>query len=115
MATHPDKVCPTEDLPIPDTGALIEYFDAVTGRRPMVIGKPHQTMIDAALNRLGTAPEHTAIIGDRLYTDMKMGVNGGLKSILVLSGETKKEDISQSKIKPGLIVNDVGELAKLLL
>lgn len=114
VATHPDKVCPTEDLPIPDTGALIEYFDAVTGRRPVVIGKPHQTMIDAALNRLGTAAEHTAIVGDRLYTDMKMGINGGLKSILVLSGETKMEDVPQSEIQPDHIVNDVGELTNLL-
>ncbi len=113
-ATHPDRVCPTETGPIPDTGSMIELLAAATDRRPIVIGKPEQTMIDAALGRLGTEPQETAMVGDRIYTDMLMAQDGGLMSILVLSGETKREDLDSIESQPDLVVEHVGELAGLL-
>lgn len=113
-STHPDKVCPTEGLPIPDTGALIEFFAACTGRRPAVVGKPYQTMIRAALARTQTNPQETVMVGDRLYTDMRMAKEGGLRSILVLSGETKLHDVQHSELRPDITAEHIGELADLL-
>ncbi|RJP30907.1 MAG: HAD-IIA family hydrolase [Candidatus Omnitrophota bacterium] len=115
IATHPDKVCPTEHHPIPDTGAMIEYLAAATGRRPTVIGKPEPTMIRAALSRTGTLPQETAMVGDRLYTDMRMAKEGGLASILVLSGETCAGDLENSAIRPDFIFENVGALADRLI
>ena len=114
ISTHPDKVCPTETAPIPDTGALIEYFHAVTGRRPVVIGKPYATMIRAALARTDTSPQETAMVGDRLYTDMRMAKDGGLISILTLSGETRRESLKNADLQPDCIVEDVGELTRMI-
>jgi HAD superfamily hydrolase (TIGR01450 family) len=110
IASHPDKVCPTESYPIPDTGSLIEYFYAATGRRPVVIGKPNDPMIHAALSRTKTIPSETAMIGDRLYTDMLMARKNHLLSILVLSGETTPESLQTSDIVPDLVYSHVGEL-----
>jgi 4-nitrophenyl phosphatase len=90
VATHPDLVCPTPDGDIPDTGAMIAFIEAATGKRPKVIGKPNKTMLDMALQLVSATARETAVIGDRLYTDIKMANDNGLTSILVLSGETKR-------------------------
>lgn len=111
IATHPDLVCPTEDLPIPDTGAMIKLFEAATNVSPKVIGKPNREMVEAALEKIGARPEETAIVGDRYYTDMEMGFRAGLFTVLVLSGETKAEDLKSFSKQPDLVLADVGELA----
>ena len=72
IATHPDTVCPTEDLPIPDCGAITQAITAATGIKPKVIGKPNTEMIESALEKLKASPDSTAIVGDRIYTDMEM-------------------------------------------
>jgi HAD superfamily hydrolase (TIGR01457 family) len=90
VATHPDLVCPTPEGDIPDTGSMIAMIEAATKVRPTVIGKPHKTMLRMALDLLGAKASQTAIVGDRLYTDIKMANDHGLTSILVLSGETKR-------------------------
>ena len=93
IATHPDMVCPTEYGDIPDCGAILALIKAATQREPaIVLGKPHNEMIDTALERLGTKPYQTAMVGDRLYTDMKMAKMAKLTGILLLSGETKVEN-----------------------
>ena len=111
VATHPDLVCPTPDGPIPDCGAICALIRAATGREPVVIGKPHRGMVDAALARLGALPEHTCIIGDRLYTDVRMGRDHGLTSILVLSGETTLEMLGATGDAPDIVLPDAGALA----
>ena len=90
IATHPDFVCPTPEGDIPDTGAMIAFIEAAIGKRPKVIGKPNKTMLDMALALVKARAAETAVIGDRLYTDIKMANDNGLTSILVLSGETKR-------------------------
>lgn len=115
FATHPDPVCPAEPHPIPDTGSLIELMAAATGRRPQVIGKPFPTMVRAALARTGTAPQETAMVGDRLITDIKMAVDGGLISVLLLSGVTHWEDLDRSDIHPDYIFNGIGEFTDELM
>ena len=111
IATHPDQVCPKENGLIPDCGSMIELLVPAAGRRPLVVGKPHGRMVDAALARLGTTRAQTAIIGDLLPTDMKMARENGLMGVLVLSGETSREDVKNSELTPDLVVQHAGEFA----
>lgn len=113
-ATHPDINCPSELGPLPDCGAFIEMIFASTGRRPKILGKPNQEMTTAALERIGGKSTNTAIVGDRLYTDMEMGYRSGLTTILVLSGETKKSDVDSVAKKPDFILDEVKNLLQLL-
>ena len=96
VATHPDVTCPTAEGPVPDTGAFIKLFEAAAGKSPFICGKPYPPMMKGALARLGGRPERSAIIGDRLYTDMAMGREAGILAVLVLSGETNREDIARA-------------------
>ncbi len=88
-ATHGDLVCPTPAGPIPDAGSMILLLQGTTGRTPTVIGKPETLLVDMACQRFGIGREQTAMVGDRLYTDMEMGRRAGIASLLVLSGETR--------------------------
>lgn len=110
FGTNPDLVCPTEEGPIPDCGAIASLLYCATGRYPKYIGKPNPEMIQMALKVLGEGKEVTAMVGDRLYTDMEMAYRSGVTSILVLSGETKKEDLSRVKRKPDFIFDSIAEL-----
>lgn len=115
IATHPDTVCPTEDLPLPDIGSMIELIKAATGgAEPLVIGKPNETMIESALSVLHAGPSETAIVGDRIYTDMEMGFRAGLTTILVLSGEATRDDLQGLPRQPDYVVESVGDLVGLI-
>ena len=112
IATHPDLVCPVEDGFIPDTGSMIKMFEAATGISPEIMGKPTSNMARAVERRYGFLPKETAMVGDRLSTDIKFANNAGLASILVLSGET---DISlyesQTDVRADFVFPSVSELA----
>ncbi len=114
VATHPDFNCPVEGGYIPDIGAMIAFVRASTGRDPEVIGKPQAEMARAAMARTGLEPHQLAMVGDRLYTDVAMGKGAGILSILVLSGETSRQDLETSQIQPDLVFADLGELARAL-
>ncbi|MDG2191041.1 MAG: HAD-IIA family hydrolase [Paracoccaceae bacterium] len=114
IATHPDQICPTESGNLPDCGSMIELLVPATGRRPLIIGKPNTRMVDAALSRLSTSASQTAVIGDLLPTDMKMAEENGLTGILVMSGETSREDLENSTVIPDLVFENTGELADML-
>ncbi len=109
-ATHPDFNCPTPAGPIPDIGAMIAFIEASTGRRPKVIGKPQPEMVEALGAQRGLTPTDLAMVGDRLYTDIAMGQSAGITSILVLSGETKREDLAASAFHPDYVVENLGEI-----
>lgn len=110
IATHPDINCPIDTGFMPDIGATIEFIAASTGRRPdIIIGKPYPQMVSAIVKRTGIPSQHLAMVGDRLYTDIAMGALG-MTTILVLSGETKKEDLSSSAFKPDLIYENLAGL-----
>ena len=100
IAANPDWVCPTAYGFVPDCGSVCEMLYRATGRRPRFIGKPHPEMVYLAMERSGFRPEETLLIGDRLYTDIACGVNAGIDTILVLSGESREEDIAASPEKP---------------
>jgi len=114
IATHPDRNCPTETGFMPDIGSFIALIESSTGRKPdIVIGKPNDHMIEAVLKRTGHNKEEIVMIGDRLYTDIAMG-RTGIKTVLVLSGETKKSDLALSEIKPDIVMEDLRGIVRLL-
>ena len=114
LATHEDINCPTEDGFIPDCGAMCAAISLSTGKAPKYLGKPHKETVEKILSHTGLDLNEIAFIGDRLYTDVACGVNNGAKGFLVLSGETKNEDVSASPIKPDAIFSNLGEVADLL-
>ena len=113
-ATNPDWVCPTWYGFVPDCGSVCEMLFRATGRRPRVIGKPRPEMALLAMEKFGYAPEETVMIGDRIYTDVACGLNAGIDSVLVLSGECSREDAEESEEKPTEIRQDLGEIYPLL-
>ena len=113
VATHPDEVCPMENGMIPDVGAFISLFKTSARRSPDVFtGKPFAVMGKYLLKRFGVKKEEVVMVGDRLSTDIAFGINSGFTSILVMSGETKEEDLKKSAVKPDIILKDVDELKK---
>ena len=115
IGTNPDVSIPTEFGPLPGAGALLSYLEAATGCHPQVIGKPNPPMFQEAVRLLGNQPETTVVVGDRLATDIAGGRAAGLKTILVLSGISKEEDLSSSPIQPDCVMNDITELADFIL
>lgn len=114
IATNPDYVCPTEYGSVPDCGSVCDMIYNATGKRPVFIGKPEPAMPQIAMQMTGYTKEETAVIGDRIYTDIKSGLNAGIKNILVMSGETTQQILQESKDKPDLVLQDGGELLNLL-
>ncbi|MPN04032.1 Acid sugar phosphatase [bioreactor metagenome] len=116
IATHPDLNCPVDFASgyIPDCGAIAALITASTGVKPKVIGKPQREMIEALKLRKHYAGDAIAMVGDRIYTDIAMANSAGLTSILVLSGETKEQDLLHSSIQPDYVVPSLAELLALL-
>lgn len=110
IATNPDKVCPTEFGSVPDCGSVCDMIYNATGKRPVVIGKPSPLMPELAMDRLGISKDETCVVGDRIYTDVKSGLNAGITGILVMSGETTPEILAASEDKPHLVLQDAGEI-----
>ena len=115
LATNPDYVCPLESgRTMPDCGAMISLLKTSTGKEPMVIGKPNIFMVDYIARKTKVKKEEIAIVGDRLYTDIQTAINLDITSVLVLSGETRKEDLKNILQKPNYIFPSVKELAEAL-
>lgn len=112
IATNPDYVCPTEYGFVPDCGSVCDMIFNATKKRPTVIGKPSSLMIRLAMEKEGVTPDETAVVGDRIYTDIKSGINAGARTVLVLSGETSQKDAEQSPDKPDFIFENAGEIIK---
>ena len=115
IATNPDLVCPTGgDRYIPDCGSICVLLENATGRQPMFIGKPHTKLIDCLRDRFPVSKATTAIIGDRLYTDIALGCNASIMSICTLTGEADRPAIEKSAYKPDLVVSSIDELNRYL-
>ena len=110
IATNPDLVCPTEFGSVPDSGSVCIGIKNATGREPIVIGKPSPLMPQLAMEKLDIAKEETCVVGDRIYTDVKSGLNAGITGILVLSGETTREILEASEDKPHLVLENAGQI-----
>ena len=110
IATNPDWVCPTWYGSVPDCGSVCEMLFRATGRRPRVIGKPQPEMARLAMQATGFSPEETIMVGDRLYTDIASGVNAGIDTAFVLSGEGTREDLETSEVTPTWVFDDIAAL-----
>jgi len=114
IATNPDLVCPTWYGSVPDCGSIANILETATGRRPLVIGKPKPTMVELALKRTGFSADQALMVGDRVYTDIASGVNAGIDTVLVLSGEGTVADAEASDTPPTWILQDVAQLERIL-
>ena len=115
IATNPDYVCPTEFGSVPDCGSVCDMLFNATGKRPVVIGKPQALMPQLAMEKTGYGKKETAVIGDRIYTDIKSGINAGTVSILVMSGETTEEILNNSDDKPDFVLESGRELLEIII
>ena len=109
IATNPDWVCPTWYGSVPDCGSVAEMLYRATGRRPQVIGKPQPHMVELAVKQSGFTKDQAILLGDRLYTDIKSGVNAGIDTVLVLSGEATLADLEVSDVKPTYVFENIRE------
>lgn len=112
-ATNPDWVCPVEFGYIPDCGSMCFGYEKATGRAPIFIGKPQPDMINTVCKKFGVDKSKTVVLGDRLYTDIASGVNAGVDTVLVLSGEATIYDYNESSIKPTFVLESVDRLNEL--
>jgi NagD protein len=111
IATNPDPTGPSIDGPLPATGAVTALISRATGKTPYFIGKPNPLMIRSALRELSAHSETTAMVGDRMDTDVVAGLEAGLHTILVLSGVSDEQSANRYPYKPSRIVASVDELA----
>jgi len=112
IATHPDFNCPTETGWMPDVGAMMAFVRAATGREPeLVVGKPNRLIVDVAAHKLDLEVDQLVMIGDRLYTDIALGQNSGITTVLVLSGETRRQDLDDSPYQPDYVFENLAGVA----
>lgn len=110
IATHPDYNCPVEGGYIPDIGAVIAFVQASTGRLPdVIIGKPNKGIAQAVAEKYRLPMGQICMVGDRLYTDIALG-SSGVKTALVLSGETSRQDLAASDIQPDFTFENLADL-----
>ena len=111
IATHPDDVCPTKGVPMPDVGSLIALFERSCGRLPdEIVGKPYAAMGGLISVRYGVPCARCCMVGDRMHTDIRFANNCNMHSILVLSGETMRENMGRFPDKPDLILPDLNAI-----
>jgi HAD superfamily hydrolase (TIGR01457 family) len=103
IATHPDYNCPTETGFVPDIGAIISFIATSTGREPFIVGKPYAEIMLGLMQKVGLPKEKIAICGDRLYTDIAVGISFNILTCCVLTGETKIQDLEDAKAIPDLV------------
>ncbi len=115
IGTNPDPTFPSEIGPLPGAGAIIGVVTTATGVQPTLIGKPGPIIFREALKRLGGDPDGVAMVGDRLSTDIAGAQAAGLRSILVLSGISTREEAEHGPIRPDYIFADIAELASFLI
>jgi 4-nitrophenyl phosphatase len=111
IATNPDKAVNADGGISPGNGAIVAAIATASGVSPVVVGKPERAIIDIALERMGLSPEHVILVGDNLETDIKAGINAGIRTILILTGVSTRKDVMVSSVKPHRVVEDYEELA----
>jgi NagD protein len=110
IATNPDPTGPTPDGPLPATGSVAALISKATDVQPYYIGKPNPLMMRSALNALDAHSETTAMVGDRMDTDVVSGIEAGLRTMLVLTGATTREDAERYPYRASRIVESIADL-----
>jgi 4-nitrophenyl phosphatase len=108
IGTNPDTTLPTEEGLVPGNGANLAALEVATEVTPLIIGKPQPTLLELAMEKMGVGKKGTAMVGDRLETDILGGKNAGLTTVLVLSGITQPEELEGSPYRPDLVFQDIG-------
>ena len=114
IATNPDTTGPTPQGPLPATGAVAALISTATGVAPYYVGKPNPLMMRSALNAIDAHSETTAMVGDRMDTDVVSGLEAGLETILVLTGSTGRDEIDRFPYRPSRVVDSVADLVDLI-
>ena len=110
IATNPDATGPSLSGPLPATGSVAALIERATGHAPYFVGKPNPLMMRSALNALGAHSENALMIGDRMDTDVRSGLEAGLRTILVLTGISTREAAERFPYRPSRIIESVAEL-----
>ena len=114
IATNPDTTGPTPAGPLPATGAVAALISTATGVAPYYVGKPNPLMMRSALNQIDAHSETTAMVGDRMDTDIVSGIEAGVETILVLSGTTGLGDVERFPYRPLRVVDSVADLVEIV-
>jgi len=115
VATNPDRTCPIEGGELPDCAGVIAHLEAVTLRKvEAIVGKPSPLTIEATLDVMGLAASECILIGDRLETDIRMGLEAGMKTALVMTGVTDAKTLEASPIRPDYVLRSIADLETLL-
>ena len=112
--TNPDLRCPIDFGFIPDCGAMCNMLTATTDKVPTYLGKPSREVVELCLSLSGFSREETLVVGDRLYTDIACGINGGVDTCVFFTGEAKKEDLKDTPYKPDFAFETVNDLFQFL-
>lgn len=112
IVTNPDSTGPTPEGVVPATGAFAALITKATGREPYVVGKPNPMMFRTAMNRIGAHSENTAMIGDRMDTDIVAGIEAGLHTILVMTGISDQAEIEKYPFRPDEVIDSVADLVR---
>lgn len=117
VATNPDWVCPTDQpVVLVDCGSICACLEGATKRKPdVVVGKPDPGMLDGILFKYNLKPSQIAMVGDRLYTDVKMALNADALGVLVLSGEATMDDVAESDVVAHVVADNVARFGDLLI
>jgi NagD protein len=110
IATNPDPTGPTPDGPLPATGSVAALISRATGVEPYFVGKPNPLMMRSALNAIDAHSETTAMVGDRMDTDVVSGLEAGMHTVLVLTGSTLREQAEAFPYRPSRIVDSIADL-----
>ncbi|TGZ17849.1 acid sugar phosphatase [Streptomyces sp. S816] len=114
IATNPDNVGPSTEGALPATGSVAALITAATGRKPYFVGKPNPLMMRAGLNAIGAHSETSAMIGDRMDTDVLAGLEAGMRTFLVLSGVTQPQEVYAYPFRPSKVVDSIADLVDLI-
>lgn len=114
LATNPDLRCPMTASYIPDCGAICQVLTSTIGKVPIYLGKPSRTICDICIERSPYTPEETLVIGDRLYTDIACGINAGVETCVLYSGEATPDEVARSEYQPTYAFDDVRQFYEAL-
>ncbi|UYG16421.1 HAD-IIA family hydrolase [Brachybacterium huguangmaarense] len=114
IATNPDVTGPSAEGPLPATGSVAALITAATGIDPYYVGKPNPLMMRTALNRIEAHSESTVMIGDRMDTDVRSGLEAGMRTVLVLTGSTQSGEIMRFPYRPSLVLDGIQDVVELV-
>jgi NagD protein len=114
IATNPDATGPSPEGSLPATGSVAALITRATGTQPYFVGKPNPLMMRSALNAIEAHSETTVMVGDRMDTDMVAGIEAGLRTILVLTGSTRQEQISRFPYRPTRVLDSIADVVPLV-